>query len=72
MLATGLYYFSYPPDRNADRMKAFSDNGTHLRGEKHEDGGGFGLLVQDADLLHLERGRKWPRAAPSKPRLQRP
>jgi flavin-dependent dehydrogenase len=31
---------------------AFSDNGTLLRGEKHEDGGVFGLLVQGANRLH--------------------
>ena len=39
-----------------------SDNGTHLRGEKHEGGGGVGLLVQGVDLLHRERSQKCPRA----------
>jgi hypothetical protein len=33
-------------------LLAFSDNGTLLRGEKHEDGGVFGLLVQGANRLH--------------------
>ena len=41
-------------------VSAFSDNGTHLRGEKHEGGGGFGLLVQGVDLLHRERSQKCP------------
>ena len=38
----------------------FSDKGTFLRAEKHEGSGGFGLLVQGVDLLHLERSHKCP------------
>ncbi len=40
--------------------------------EKHEGGGGVGLLVQGVDLLHRERSQKCPRATRVKPKLQRP
>ena len=56
---------------------AFSDNGTHLRGEKHEGDGGFGLLVLGINRPHQERSHKCLRttgikAKPQRPRLKRP
>jgi len=48
--------------------QAFSDNGTHLRREKHEGGWVLGLLVQGIDLPHLEMSQKCPKISLVKPK----
>ena len=61
----------------ATTVQVFSDDGTLLRGEKHEGGGGFGLLVLGMNHPHQERSQKCLRttsikAKPQSPRVKRP